>query len=111
MRLLACIWAACGTHSINAPCTSAVSKRYTRELEVRHCAGGPTGIAGSGAGGGCGVGLGLGWGYGSALGAHYIVVKPEFEKDLAVKPMWRKKLDNALSHVPIPFPGKPAREV
>jgi hypothetical protein len=67
-------------------------------------AGGPTGIAGTGMGGGCGVGVGLGWGYGSALGAHYIVVKPEFEKDNPVKPLWRIKLDNFLASVPSPFP-------
>ena len=65
-------------------------------------AGGPTGIAGSGVGGGCGVGLGLGWGYGAAVGAHYIVVKPEFERDRAVKPGWRRHLDEFVDKLPKP---------
>lgn len=67
--------------------------------------GGPTGIAGSGAGGGCGVGLGLGWGYGTAFGAHYIVVKPEFERDHAVKPGWRIALEGFVRKLPVPVPG------
>lgn len=70
-------------------------------------AGGPTGVGGTGMGGGCGVGVGVGWGYGSGFGAHYINVKPEFEKDNPVKPLWKMKLDNLLSSLPIPFPGKP----
>jgi hypothetical protein len=74
---------------------------------LRMLAGGPTGVGGTGMGGGCGVGVGVGWGYGSGFGAHYINVKPEFEKDNPVKPLWKMKLDNLLSSLPIPFPGKP----
>ena len=51
-------------------------------------------MAGSGLGGGCGVGLGLGWGYGAAVGAHYIVVNPEFQSELSQKPSWQDRLGN-----------------
>jgi hypothetical protein len=71
-----------------------------------HIAGGPLGVVGLGMGGGCGVGLGLGWGYGAAYGAHYIVIKPEFEK---TQPAWQKKLGSFAAGLPFPFPGKPGK--
>ena len=75
---------------------------------MRVIAGGPLNFAGLGVGGGCGVGLGLGWGYGGAYGAKYIIVNPEFSK---VKPAWKQKLDDFASNIPVPFPGKPSKDV
>jgi len=61
-------------------------------------------VAGSGVGGGCGVGVGLGWGYGAALGAHYIVVRPEFERDreAPVTPGWKGEIERFIRQLPKP---------
>jgi hypothetical protein len=64
-------------------------------------------VAGTGFGGGCGAGVGLGWGYGAAMGAHYMVVKPEFEADHPVKAGWRVKLESMARALPFPVPGLP----